>query len=90
MKFTLEGSRYDQSTYLGRFQSSVESIDPRILLVSDDKVRHSQQLLADFKAAGVNPAETSDEDLRWPGRGQVAKHQRLLNAVCRRSLILGV
>ena len=67
MKFTLEGSRYDESTYLGRFQATVESIDPRLLLVREEQVRRSAQLLQDFEANNLDRSATSDQDL-WEAK----------------------
>lgn len=41
--------RYDQSTYWGRVQHFFDMVDPSLLLVSDEKLKKSLQLLEDFK-----------------------------------------
>lgn len=57
---------YDESTYMGRVRNVLDLIDARLLLVSDDELRRSQQLLQDCKA-GVCGADVSDAQL-WRAR----------------------
>lgn len=61
--FTLIGTRYDQSTYAGRYLGFVDMIDPRTLLTSDADLESAKQLLAQFQKAGAAPAGTTNDDL---------------------------
>ena len=48
--FSLEQSRYDQSTYWGRIRHFQDITDPRTLLTSDETLNSSISLLDQFKA----------------------------------------
>lgn len=61
-EFRLNQSRHDQTTFLGRFLHSLNLIDPRTLLVSEDKLRESIRLLEQFQN-GTLPKDTTDEQL---------------------------
>lgn len=54
-EFSLQGSRYDLSKFLGRFQYFLEMTDPRILFNSTSNIQVAQEQLARFKASGVLP-----------------------------------
>ena len=43
--FDLKGSRYDQTTYAGRLRRFRDMTDPRMLLVSDERLAQAQALL---------------------------------------------
>ena len=72
-KFSLDGDRYDQSTYWGRLQQIAEEVDVRTLLISDDTLVRSQALLADFQAQGALPDGATDADM-WEAK-------RVVNAI---------
>jgi len=84
--FTLNGNRFDQGSYEGRFLGFLDVVDPRTLTTSDAELAAAQALLSDFKARGEAPPGTSDEDL-WQakkivtavrhGRDMVALEARL-------------
>mmetsp|Transcript_7991 Transcript_7991/g.9496 ORF Transcript_7991/g.9496 Transcript_7991/m.9496 type:complete len:325 (+) Transcript_7991:138-1112(+) len=64
--FTLNGSPYDQSTYVGRFQGFLDVIDPRCLFISDKELDDSIGLLEKFKTNQL-PKGVTDEQL-WHAR----------------------
>ena len=70
-KFSLDGDRYDQSTYWGRLQTIWEVVDMRTLLIGDDELARCQKLLADFKAKGALPDGATDADM-WEAKKVVA------------------
>lgn len=47
--FSLNGDRYDQSTFYGRLQKMLEVVDPRTLLCSKQDLDDAVQLLKDFE-----------------------------------------
>lgn len=67
MVFSLDGSRYDQSTYFGRYRSTVESIDPRILFVSDAQVHSAQALLRSYEAQEMKGSSVTEDEL-WEAK----------------------
>lgn len=70
--FNPNGTRYDSSTYIGRLRNILSAINPATLLLSDEQVKHSQQLLARFKELGNKlPEGVTDEDM-WNAQQEVA------------------
>jgi sideroflexin-5 len=66
--FSLDSSKYDQSTFLGRLWGIYEKIDPRTLLITDKELKDAQKLLEQFKSNGnKKPDGVSDADL-WEAR----------------------
>ncbi|CAE8607352.1 unnamed protein product [Polarella glacialis] len=64
--FSMEVSKYDEATFIGRIQAIYEVIDTRNLFISEQALRKSQQLLEQHKALGRCPGIT-DEHL-WDAR----------------------
>ena len=50
MIFSLEGERYDQATYYGRFRKMLDVVDPRTLLCSQREIDDAVQLLKEFES----------------------------------------
>ena len=70
--FNPHGTRYDSTTYFGRFRNILCAIDPRTLFLSDSAVRASQDLLAEFDArGGTLPPGVTDADM-WRAQQEVA------------------
>jgi len=66
-KFTLSGTRYDQSQFLGRFLGFLHMVDPRILLVTSSDVTAARSLLSRFEKEGTNDTDLTDEAL-WDAK----------------------
>lgn len=64
--FSLEGSRYNQSSYFGRVRHFYSITDPRTLFVSDEELGEAQRLLNTFKENGTTKS-VSDEQL-WEAK----------------------
>ena len=64
--FDPKGSRYDQTTYAGRLRRFRDMTDPRMLLVSDERLAQAQALLDDH-ANGRAPVGTTDAGL-WEAK----------------------
>lgn len=64
--FSLEKTRYDQSSYLGRVRHFYSITDPRTLFVGDEQLRKAQSLLKDFKENGAREGVSDDE--LWEAR----------------------
>ncbi|XP_062503222.1 sideroflexin-5-like [Corticium candelabrum] len=60
--FELGKSRYDQTTFWGRFKHFLDVVDPRTLFTSDKRLHECKQLLDDFRTGTVSP-EVSDQQL---------------------------
>mmetsp|Transcript_18171 Transcript_18171/g.35698 ORF Transcript_18171/g.35698 Transcript_18171/m.35698 type:complete len:326 (-) Transcript_18171:208-1185(-) len=99
--FSLEGSRFDQSTYAGRFRAFLDVVDPRLLLVSENELTSAQKLLSEF-ADGKRSNGVSDEQL-WqakkvrdglvnPGTGEVINPALRMSAFvpCNIALVSGM
>ena len=71
--FSLTKPRFDQSTFMGRYRSFLQSTDCRTLLIGDDALDAAVKLLDEFKA-GTAPAGTTDAQL-WDAR-------RITEAIC--------
>jgi len=68
MPFSLGGSKYDMSTFMGRTLAFYEVIDPRHLLVGQAEIDKAKALLEDYKKAGNKaPAGVTDEQL-WEAK----------------------
>ncbi|KAL9982438.1 hypothetical protein ACROYT_G004478 [Oculina patagonica] len=65
-KFSLNESRFDQTTYLGRYKRCLDVTDPRTLFVSERKLEESIKLLKQFENATL-PQGTTDRKL-WEAR----------------------
>jgi sideroflexin-5 len=63
--FSLTKSRFDQSTFLGRFYHNLDLVDPRTLLVTKEGLKREQELLEAYKKLGKLPAGKTDDDLWW-------------------------
>ena len=70
--FDPNGTRYDSSTYGGRLRNILSAINPVTLLLSDDQIKSSQDLLSSFKNNGNSlPPNTTNEQM-WTAQQQVA------------------
>ena len=67
--FSINGDRFDQSTYVGRYLGFLDVIDPRTLSTSDEEIAEAQSLLDAFKAGKAPPGTTDDE--LWAARKKV-------------------
>ena len=65
-KFSLENSRFDQSTYYGRLRRCFNVVDPSTLIVSSEKLANSLELLEKFKTGNL-PEGVTDREL-WEAR----------------------
>jgi len=63
-RFSPTTSRFDQSSFGGRFASMLTVMDPSTLLASDEDVRSANKLLSDFQAGN---AKATDAEL-WAAR----------------------
>jgi len=63
-EFSLDGEKYDQSIYSGRFRKMVELIDPRQLFHSQSEIEAAGKILHDWKAGDRS---VSNEDL-WSAK----------------------
>ncbi|KAL5021406.1 hypothetical protein ScPMuIL_000561 [Solemya velum] len=61
-KFQLKKSRFDQSTFYGRWRHFLDVIDPSTLFTSEDELKSSIKLLEDYKN-GIVPAGITDRAL---------------------------
>lgn len=61
-RFKLNESRFDQTTFWGRFRHFLDVIDPRTLLVTDIKLQEAVSLLDNYKNGSLGPTIT-DGDL---------------------------
>jgi len=68
--FTMDTTKYDQSTFYGRLMGMYEYIDPRTLFLSSADLKKSQELLDSYKATGKKPAGVSDAEM-WEARKNV-------------------
>jgi tricarboxylate carrier len=68
--FSMDKSRYDQSTFMGRLMGMYDVIDPRTLLLTSADLKKSQELLEQFKTTGTKPAGVSDAEM-WTHRKNV-------------------
>ncbi|CAH1785075.1 unnamed protein product [Owenia fusiformis] len=57
--FEIGKSRFDQSTFYGRWRHFLDVIDPRTLLVGEERLNASLNLLEDFKQGNVLPGVTN-------------------------------
>ncbi len=64
--FSLSESRYDQSTFMGRYRTFLQSTDVRTLFIGDDELNAAKKLVQQFKDNQV-PSGTTDADL-WNAR----------------------
>ena len=71
--FSLTKPRFDQSTFMGRYRSFLQSTDCRTLLIGDDALADAKALLAAYKD-GAAPEGTTDAQL-WDAR-------RIKEAIC--------
>eukprot|EP00746_Dinoflagellata_sp_MGD_P155308 gnl/MRDRNA2_/MRDRNA2_85299_c0_seq2.p1 gnl/MRDRNA2_/MRDRNA2_85299_c0~~gnl/MRDRNA2_/MRDRNA2_85299_c0_seq2.p1 ORF type:complete len:382 (+),score=77.43 gnl/MRDRNA2_/MRDRNA2_85299_c0_seq2:88-1233(+) len=68
LPFSLEGSKYDMSTFMGRTMAFYEVIDPKHLLVGQAEIDKAKALLEDYKKNGKKaPAGVTDEQL-WEAK----------------------
>uniref|UniRef100_A0A7S2RBJ1 Sidoreflexin n=1 Tax=Mucochytrium quahogii TaxID=96639 RepID=A0A7S2RBJ1_9STRA len=58
-EFTLDGSKFDLSTYSGRFENALDVVDPRIILASDADIAESRLKLEEFKAGKRTESDES-------------------------------
>ncbi|KAM4809627.1 sideroflexin-5 [Rhinophrynus dorsalis] len=61
--FKLGKSRFEQSTFYGRFRHFLDIIDPRTLFVTESRLKEAVQLLEDYKHGTLPPGVTDRE--RW-------------------------
>jgi len=66
--FTLDGSRYDLSTYWGRFLNFVEIIDPRMMLVGSAEVQEAQALLSEFEGGELDASNGETTKRLWDAK----------------------
>lgn len=69
--FNPQGTRYDSATYGGRLRNILSAIDPRTLMLSDERVKSSQHLLSEYKRLGSLPQGVTDEEM-WTAQQEVA------------------
>jgi len=65
--FSFDTDKYDQTTFQGRLFGMYEKIDPRTLLIGDEELKRSRELLDQFKKAGKVPSGVTDAQL-WEAR----------------------
>jgi len=65
-KFSATTSRFETSSFGGRFASMLTVMDPSTLLASDEKIKAAHRLLTDFEAGKAGEAVT-DREL-WAAR----------------------
>ncbi|GMI33463.1 hypothetical protein TeGR_g6969 [Tetraparma gracilis] len=66
--FTLDGSRFDQSTFAGRFLGFMHMIDPSLLLVSTEQLEDDRALIDRFKKNPVTNATDMTDEALWASR----------------------
>ncbi|XP_060102089.1 sideroflexin-5 isoform X4 [Heteronotia binoei] len=59
--FQLGKSRFQQTTFYGRFRHFLDIIDPRTLFVTESRLKEAVQLLEDFKHGTLPPGVTNKE-----------------------------
>ncbi|XP_070541584.1 sideroflexin-5-like [Ptychodera flava] len=59
--FRLGKSRFDQSTFAGRYRHFLDVVDPSTLFTSDAKLQASIQLLDDYKNGTLSPDTTNKQ-----------------------------
>ena len=67
--FSLEGERFPQDTFVGRWQKMVSNFNPSTLLKSTKEIKEAQELLVRFEQRTVE-AGVSDREL-WEARKTV-------------------
>jgi len=48
--FTIDGERFNQSTFMGRWKKMISNFDPATLLYSDNEIMSCVKILKDFEA----------------------------------------
>ncbi len=70
-KFSLDGTRFDQSRFSGRFLGFLHMVDPRMLFVSSQDISDSKALIARFQKEGsANATDMTDEAL-WEAKKKI-------------------
>nr|XP_056711391.1 sideroflexin-5 isoform X2 [Euleptes europaea] len=64
--FQLGKSRFEQTTFYGRFRHFLDIIDPRTLFVTESRLKEAVQLLEDFKHGTLPPGVTKKEAIIHP------------------------
>ncbi|XP_060102087.1 sideroflexin-5 isoform X3 [Heteronotia binoei] len=64
--FQLGKSRFQQTTFYGRFRHFLDIIDPRTLFVTESRLKEAVQLLEDFKHGTLPPGVTNKEAIIHP------------------------
>ncbi|XP_069488406.1 sideroflexin-5 [Ambystoma mexicanum] len=59
--FRLGKSRFDQSSFYGRFRHFLDIIDPRTLFVTESRLKEAVQLLEDYKHGTLPPGVTNEQ-----------------------------
>jgi hypothetical protein len=62
-KFGSSATRYDNSTFLGRYASFLSSMDPSTLLASDEEVLAAVRTLDEFKRGSADAIKLSNDEL---------------------------
>ena len=65
--FKIDGTRFDLKTYFGRLLHTASIIDPRLLLVTDEKLNEAQHILDDFRKQPTRTGHFSDSEL-WDAK----------------------
>ncbi|KAK6493680.1 sideroflexin-5-like isoform X1 [Huso huso] len=69
--FKLGKARYDQTTFSGRLRHYMDIIDPRMLFVTESRLKESRKLLDDFKHGSLPPG-VSDKQVQYGRQGRNA------------------
>ena len=60
-QFTLDGNRYDLSTYVGRCRHFLEIFNPFLLFTTDAQLNEARSLLNRFKSNEITPTDLSND-----------------------------
>ncbi|KAG8578698.1 hypothetical protein GDO81_010590 [Engystomops pustulosus] len=61
LNINIKEPRWDQSTFVGRAKHFFTVTDPRNILLSNDQLEHSRQIIHDYRNGVVQPGLTEDE-----------------------------
>jgi len=73
--FSLNGDKYDQNTYYGRFRKMVDLVNPMTLLYTHQQLEEAQQILKEYEHHGNTTTSTScssySNQVLWESKGIV-------------------
>ncbi|GAB9472220.1 hypothetical protein Gpo141_00009403 [Globisporangium polare] len=65
--FTIDASKYDQSTYFGRWRQFVELVSPTALFLTKEEIASATNTLASYRNGDLAPGQMTDAEL-WHAR----------------------